>query len=59
MQTCAKLLLIKAGSAIIADDETGTPTLFKLLQDLEVKITCEDFYKVEKQGIISQGELDE
>lgn len=54
--SCAKLLLIKAGSAVTLINENSETYEFKLLQDLEVEIPCETFYRVEKQGIIHPEE---
>lgn len=49
---CSKLMLIKAGSKIVTTNSEFEICEFELLQDLEVEITCEQYYKVEKQGIL-------
>lgn len=49
---CSKLLIVKAGSKIISTNEELEICEFQLLQDLEVEVTCEGYYKVEKEGIL-------
>lgn len=49
---CSRLVLIKAGSKIITTDDNLDICEFELLQDLEAEITCEGYYKVEKQQIL-------
>jgi hypothetical protein len=49
---CSRLILVKAGSKIVTINQEADICEFELLQDLEVEVTCEDYYKVEKQGIL-------
>jgi hypothetical protein len=56
---CSKILLVKAGSKIVTIDQHCDICEFELLQDLEVEVTCQEYYKVEKQGILpSKGGTD-
>lgn len=52
---CSRMLIIKAGSKIITTDDNWNVCEFELLEDLEVHTTCENYYKVEKQGILPKG----
>ena len=49
---CSKIVLVKSGSKIVTTDHDNNVCEFELLQDLEVVVSCKDYYTVEKQGIL-------
>ena len=51
---CFKIIKIKSGTKMIILDDNAEKREFEILNDLDVKIPCHEYYQIEKQDILNK-----